>query len=108
MTKPVSPRKDVYCPFFQKTLNKVCHTCALYVEIRQGDNPSVWDCSFALAPLFQLQGAKQVADGFSGLQAATESLRNETVRATEQATRVIAATALPRHNGNVIAIEDHS
>ncbi len=75
--KPISSRKDLKCPFYGKSLDKVCHTCALYVCVQQGDNPPAWDCSFALAPLFQLQANKTFHDGVSGLQKATESWRNE-------------------------------
>lgn len=105
--KPISPRKDLNCPFFGKSLDRVCHKCALYVSIQQGDNPPVWDCSFALTPIYQLQAAKVFHDGMAGMQAATESFRNEVVRANQDACRVIAATALPRHNGRVLEIEDH-
>lgn len=99
--KPQSERSDLMCPFFQKTLDKVCHNCALYVSIQQGDNPPVWDCSFAMTPFYQLQAAKQFHDGMAGIQKATESFRNEVVKANQQACQVIAATAV-RRNGFVL------
>jgi hypothetical protein len=78
--KPKSSRSDLKCPFFQKTLDRVCHTCALYVSIQNGDNPAVWDCSFALAPAIQLQVGAAVRQGSDGVQAAVESFRNEVSR----------------------------
>lgn len=104
--KPISSRSDLRCPFFQKTLDKVCHNCALYIAIQQGDSAQVWDCSFALAPLFQLQAGKVFHDGISGMQAATESFRNEVVKANQQSIRIIAATSSYYKNGNLIEIED--
>ncbi len=106
--KPISPRSDINCPFNGKALSKVCHKCALYVSIQQGDNPPVWDCSFALTPLYMLQMGKVFHDGTSGMQASIESFRNEMVRSNQQAVQVIAATALPWRNGRAIEIEDHS
>ncbi len=91
--KPISARKDLKCPFFQKTLEKVCHQCALYISIQQGDNPPVLDCSFALAPFYQIQAAKVFHDGTVGLQASFESLRNEAA-ASRGAPRIASSQPL--------------
>lgn len=63
----------------------------MWVQIR-GANPQTgqeldrWECSFALLPLLLIENTQQTRQA----GAAVESLRNETVRSTEQVFRSIA------------------
>lgn len=71
------------CPLHRKAMVKVCHTCPWFTQVR-GKNPQSneeidrWDCSIALLPLLNIEVAQQVRQG----AAATESFRNEMVRAS--------------------------
>lgn len=93
---PQIPRADEgrNCPFNGQDMSTVCHACPMWIKLR-GANPNTgeeidrWDCSFALLPLLLIENSQQTRQA----GAAIESLRNETVRTTEQACRVIAATA---------------
>ncbi len=75
--------KDVYCPLWRKPMAKVCHTCAWYVELQQqaadGAVKSAWTCSIPAQVTMQSETKRQIIQN----GAATESLRNELVRAAE-------------------------
>lgn len=75
--------KDVYCPLWRKPMCKVCHTCAFYVELQQqapdGVVKSHWTCSIPAQVTMQSETKRQVIQH----AAATESLRNELIRSTE-------------------------
>lgn len=81
--------------------------CRKWVQV-QGVNPNTgdpvnrWDCADAWGPMLAINIAQQARQ----TGAAVESFRNETVKANEQACRVIAATA--RHSGPTVLIEDQS
>ena len=72
--------KNLYCPFWKKTLDKVCHTCPLYKQVRgreinTGQEVDSWACSLAWLPTLLIEVAQQSRSG----AAATESFRNEVV-----------------------------
>ena len=76
------PRGDpnLYCPFWKKTCDKVCHTCPLYKQVRgrdvnTGKELDHWDCSLAWLPMLLIEVAQQSRSG----AAATEGFRNEMV-----------------------------
>ncbi len=78
---PIGPA-HLTCPMHRKAMAKVCHTCPWWTQIR-GKSPQSkeeidrWDCAIALMPLLHVEVAQQVRQG----AAATESFRNEMVRA---------------------------
>lgn len=83
MTIPPGP-KDIYCPLWRKPMSKVCHTCAFYVKgesVNQatGQRSENWSCSVAMMAVLQSETKTQIIQH----AAATESLRNELVRASE-------------------------
>lgn len=79
------PPKDKVCPFHRRSMAKVCPTCPLYVNVR-GKHPQTgidvddWGCSFSWLPAIQIEAVKVFSEGTTGIQAATESLRNEVSR----------------------------
>jgi hypothetical protein len=79
---PLGP-KDVYCPLWRKPMVKVCHTCAFYVELQQqaadGTVKLKWTCSIPAQVAMQSETKRQIIQN----GAATESLRNELVRVSE-------------------------
>ena len=103
MSKPQAP-KGQSCPLWQKDVSKVCHTCPWYILVR-GSDPNTgkeidtWDCSIAWLPTLLLNTAQETRQG----AAATESFRNEMVKAHEQSVQVMAAIAsAPRVNPKLI------
>jgi len=75
--------KDIYCPLWRKPMARVCHTCAWYVELQQqaadGSVKAQWTCSIPAQVTMQSETKRQIIQN----GAATESLRNELVRAAE-------------------------
>jgi hypothetical protein len=73
------------CPFLNQDMSKVCHKCPLWVNVR-GANPNTgeeishWDCSFAWMPTLLIENSQQMRQA----GAATESFRNEMVKAHEE------------------------
>ena len=84
--KPQIPRAEdgLVCPYHQKDTADVCHRCPKWVQLR-GQDPQTggeidrWSCSDALLPLLLIENAQQVRQH----AAATESFRNEMVKATQ-------------------------
>jgi len=80
MQVPRGP-KGYTCPLHKKDMSKVCHECPWWTMIR-GSNPQTgdpadkWDCAIALLPMLAIETTKTVR----GVQAATESSRNEIVK----------------------------
>jgi len=80
---PQIPRgpENLYCPLWQKTMVKVCHTCPLWIQLR-GKNSNTglevdeWVCSLASLPMLLIENAQQTRQA----GAATESMRNEIVK----------------------------
>ncbi len=72
--------KDLICPFHRAKMEKVCHTCPLWTQVR-GVDPNTghevdrWNCSFTWLPMLLIENAKETRQG----AAATESFRNEMV-----------------------------
>ena len=93
---------------FEKSCRDMVVNCACrkWVQVR-GTNPNTgeeinrFDCADAWMPILLVENAQQQRQ----TGAAIESFRNEVVKSNQDAARVIAATALPRHNGRMIAIE---
>lgn len=83
MEKPRAT-KGMTCPLFKEDVSKVCHKCEMYEHIR-GTNPNTgaemdaWGCTFKFNFLTNLEIAKEVRQG----AAATESFRNEFVKANQ-------------------------
>lgn len=84
----------LYCPFWRKKMSSVCHTCPLWVQIR-GKHPQTgvevdeWNCANALTPLLLIENAKEVRQG----AAATESMRNEVTKRSDQTNVALIAIA---------------
>ena len=76
--------ENLVCPLHKKSMELVCHKCPWWSQIR-GMNPNTgaevdeWNCSLAFLPFLLIEGAKEARHG----AAATESFRNEMVRANE-------------------------
>lgn len=75
---------NLKCPLHRTWMSKVCHTCPLWVQLR-GKNPNTgadvdsWQCSLASLPMLLIENAQQTRQN----GAATESLRNELIRAAD-------------------------
>lgn len=72
-----------FCPFIGKDC--IGLQCALFAQVRgtdpqSGSEVDEWACSFAWMPLLLINAAKEVRQG----AAATESVRNEVVVASEK------------------------
>jgi hypothetical protein len=87
-------RKDL-CPLLKKQCIKL--ECAWFMQLR-GTDPQEpgkeidhWGCAIVFTVLGQLENAKRIAGGFDGLQKATESYRNETVRGSKEVISGLAA-----------------
>lgn len=68
------------CPFHNKYMVKVCHTCPMWTLVR-GKNPQSneevdkWDCSLAWLPILLIENSQMSRQ----TGAAVESFRNEVV-----------------------------
>lgn len=89
MTNQVPRGPDnLYCPFWRKKMSSVCHTCPNWTQVR-GTNPNTgaevdsWQCAVSILPMLLINTAKETRQG----AAATESFRNEMVRAHHEAMR---------------------
>jgi|tagenome__1003787_1003787.scaffolds.fasta_scaffold19925348_2 hypothetical protein len=75
------------CPLLKKKCIQL--DCEWFVQIAgtdpQDQNKQIeeWGCAVVFTLLGQLEVAKRTTGGFDGLQQATESFRNQTVRASE-------------------------
>lgn len=97
MQKPRGP-KDQSCPLWRKSMEKVCHACPWWVQVR-GKDPQrdieidEWNCAIAWGPTLAINTAQQARQG----AAATESFRNVMVRmnsvSNNALTNAIAAVA---------------
>lgn len=86
---PAEPGQN--CPFMQRDVSEVCHTCALYVQVRginhnTGHEVDHWGCSFAFLPMMLIENTGQQRQ----TGAAIESLRNETAKSLPPALRLVA------------------
>ncbi len=105
---PKIPRADEgrNCPFNGQDTSEVCHLCPLWIQIRgtdrnTGEPVDDWRCSFAWLPMLLIENT-QIQRETGG---AVESFRNETVKATQQACQIIAATAFARADSRLL-VED--
>ena len=86
---------DLICPLHRCSMDRVCHKCPWWTQLR-GINPNTgaevddWQCAMSLLPLLLIDVAKESRQG----AAATESFRNEMVRANQQVANVIAARSV--------------
>lgn len=70
-----------YCPLWRKSMDKVCHTCPLWTQVR-GKNPQTdqevdnWNCSLSWLPILIIEGSQMSRQ----TAAAVESFRNEVVK----------------------------
>lgn len=83
MSKPMNMSGEV-CPFHNKDVKKVCHTCPLYVQLR-GNDPNTgaevdkWGCAFTWIPVLLVENSMQQRQ----TGAAVESFRNEMVKGND-------------------------
>jgi hypothetical protein len=80
MSKPIAEKGEV-CPFNGKGVEKVCHKCPMYIQLRgrhpqTGQEIDQWGCSFAFTPILLIENAQQMHQ----TGAAVESFRNEVVK----------------------------
>lgn len=85
MSIPRGP-ENLYCPQWRKRMSAVCHTCPLWVQLRgtnrnTGAEVDQWQCSLASLPMLLIENAHMTRQ----TGAATESLRNELIRSSENA-----------------------
>jgi hypothetical protein len=72
--------EDLVCPLHKKSMDLVCHKCALWTQVR-GTNPQSgeeiddWNCSLAWLPVMLIENAQQSRH----TSAAVESFRNAMV-----------------------------
>lgn len=106
MQKPIAEKGEI-CPFHQKGVEKVCHKCPLYVQLR-GTDPNTgkeidhWGCSFMFMPTLLIENSQQSRQ----TGAAVESFRNEMVKANERQTETMVNTALYLGNKGPKLIEN--
>ncbi len=80
MNKPIAT-KGSFCPLWRKGVEKVCHTCEWFTQVR-GSNPQTgeeidkWCCAIAMLPMLTIENSKEVRQS----AAATESFRNEVTK----------------------------
>ncbi len=72
--------ENLDCPMHKKAMNKVCHRCPWWTQVRgtnpQGGEVDRWDCAIAFLPMLSVETAATVR----GARTATESMRNEIVK----------------------------
>jgi hypothetical protein len=83
--KPRAPAGQ-RCPLWRKDVSKVCHACDWYRVIPVQDDPAapvreLWGCAMVLNAV----AVRSMHAAIDGLQAATESFRNEMVRREDRA-----------------------
>jgi hypothetical protein len=90
------PRAEpgLYCPLWRKPMEKVCHTCPWWMEIRgrnanTGKDIDSWGCAVGFLPMLLIENAQQTR----GAAAATETLRNDLVDGIVGAVQVAADNA---------------
>ena len=94
MAKAPQADPGTNCPLYRKPVEKVCHLCAWYIQVR-GKNPQTdkdidsWGCAIAFGPIMTLEAACQSRS----VAAATESLRNETSAVTRATAAVFSRLA---------------
>lgn len=88
MARPIAEKNGDVCPLHQKPVEKVCHKCPLYIQVRgmdmnTGKDVDHWACALAWVPALLIEN--------SGMQrqtgAAVESFRNEMVKANTELLR---------------------
>lgn len=106
--KPAHASDGSFCPLWRKPRNKVCHTCAWYIQVigknpQTGQDLSEWNCSIAFMPMMQIETTKAGRE----TTATVDSLRDEVQKSNDvgmanalmginQQIRAIAATADPQ------------
>ena len=89
--KPIADN-GMHCPLWRKPASKVCHTCDWYQSLTVQDpaNPAVvrehWACALVLSVIAQ----RSMHAAVDGVQAATESFRNEMVALNDRGRRLTA------------------
>ena len=95
------------CPFLNQDMSKVCHKCPLWINVR-GSDPNTgkevdhWDCSLAWMPTLLIENAQQTRQA----AAATESFRNEMVKAHHENINTMVALNGQDKNNNFKLIEN--
>lgn len=97
---------EVQCPLYKKATKDVCPTCAFYTEIlgadpQTGQEIRRKDCALALLPMLLIEASKNIR----GVQAATESARNEAVKGHEQLVDTIVAIEHAKQKAPVKLLE---
>ena len=99
MQRPIASETE-WCPLWKRRCSTACHTCPLYVQVRgkhpqSGIDLDQWSCSLAILPMLMINVAKEVHHG----AAATESMRNEIVKAHHQQVHLATAIAMSNRDG---------
>lgn len=90
-----------YCPLIKKDcvqLQCAWFTCLRGTHPQTGQEIDEWMCAISAMPMLQIENAKETRQG----AAATESFRNEMVKAQEQSINVLAAIASAPTNPKLI------
>lgn len=85
-------KNGTFCPLIKKDCVQL--QCAWFTQLRgthpqTGQDIEEWMCAISAMPLLQIENAKETRQG----AAATESFRNEMVRANEKSINLFAAIA---------------
>lgn len=104
--------EDLNCPVYRKPMSEVCESCVMWSEVRGYDPqtgnelPSQWECGYALQPRMIMEVSRNVRQ----VQAATESFRNEMVKAQSALIHqgeVAQRELLGHTNGNGVSNGDY-
>jgi hypothetical protein len=81
--RPLGPQ-DLDCPFWRKSMAKVCHRCPLWTRLlmqhpQTGEQVDRWDCAIALAVVTGVEAGHRT----NQLCAVVEDARNNLVRALD-------------------------
>lgn len=85
MQRPHAEKGDV-CPLNQSPVEKVCHKCPLYINIRgvdpnTGKDVDQWGCSLAFLPMLLIENSQQQRQ----TAASVDKVANEVAKSTEWA-----------------------
>lgn len=86
INRPISTQKGDVCPFHQKPVEKVCHKCPLFAQLRgvdanTGKEIDEWACAIAMLPGLTIENSNMQRQ----TGAAVESFRNEMVKSNQLA-----------------------
>lgn len=95
MRKQIPPGdSDLICPMHKKTMDKVCHKCPWWYQVRgmnknTGEELDEWRCAISLLPLMLIETADQIRQTDGTMQA----FRNEAKTAHDESITMAAIAA---------------